>query len=69
MSEHDSRPLLHAIPRPGETLNGLTRTAIYMLLKEGKLEARKFGRRTFIEDRSIRRLVASLPSYSPRHAA
>lgn len=59
-----SAPLLHPIPRPGEALNGLSRTTIYALLKEGKLEARKLGRRTLIEDASLRRLIEALPRYA-----
>lgn len=36
---------------------GLGRTSIYALIKEGKLESFKLGRRTLIKAESIRRLV------------
>jgi hypothetical protein len=63
MNAYTARPLLHPIPQPGETLSGFTRTSIYELLKQGRLEARKFGKRTLIVDESLRRLVDSLPNY------
>lgn len=36
---------------------GLGRTSIYALIKEGKLEARKLGRRTLVTTESIRSLM------------
>jgi excisionase family DNA binding protein len=36
---------------------GLGRTSIYALIKEGRLETFKLGRRTLIKAESIRRLV------------
>jgi excisionase family DNA binding protein len=36
---------------------GLGRTSIYALIKEGRLETVKFGRRTLIKVASIRRLL------------
>lgn len=36
---------------------GLGRTSIYQLIREGKLEAIKLGRRTLVKAASIRKLV------------
>ena len=38
----------------------LGRTSIYALIKEGRLETVKLGRRTLVKADSIRRLLASL---------
>jgi len=38
---------------------GLGRTTIYMLIKSGRLEARKIGGRNLVTVESIRRLVTS----------
>lgn len=38
---------------------GLGRTSIYALVREGRLEAIKLGRRTLIKVESIHRLIAS----------
>ena len=36
---------------------GVGRTSVYMLIKEGRLEVFKLGRRTLVKTASIRRLV------------
>jgi len=36
---------------------GIGRTSVYQLIREGRLEAIKLGRRTLIKAASIRRLV------------
>ena len=38
---------------------GLGRTSIYALVRDGRLEAIKLGRRTLIKVESIHRLIAS----------
>jgi excisionase family DNA binding protein len=48
------------IPRAVE-VSGIGRTRIYELIREGKLEAKKEGRRTLILADSLRRHVESLP--------
>jgi hypothetical protein len=41
---------------------GSSRSAIYVALKEKRLNAKKIGARTVIEDVELRRYVASLPT-------
>ncbi|WP_298283649.1 hypothetical protein [Acidocella sp.] len=41
--------------------SGLARSRIYLLLGEGKLEAKKAGKRTLIMADSLRRYLESLP--------
>jgi hypothetical protein len=41
--------------------SGLARTRLYILLADGKLEARKAGRRTLIMGDSLRHYLESLP--------
>jgi excisionase family DNA binding protein len=43
------------------TTSGLSRSTLYNLISEGRLEAIKFGRRTLIKGESLERLLASLP--------
>lgn len=43
---------------------GLGRTSIYALIREGRLETIKLGRRTLVKTESIRRLVANQKTYS-----
>ncbi|MGG5886116.1 excisionase family DNA-binding protein [Falsiroseomonas sp. HC035] len=47
---------------------GIGRTRIFALIKDGRLDARKFGRRTLITATSLRSLVAALPRSSKNAA-
>lgn len=49
--------LTYSINETARTLS-LGRTSIYALIRDGRLEAIKLGRRTLIKTESIRRLVA-----------
>ncbi len=49
-------PLAISINETAKTL-GLGRTSIYQMIKDGRLEAFKLGRRTLVKTESIRRLV------------
>lgn len=51
-------PLVTSVTQAATTL-GLGRTSIYALIREGRLEAVKIGRRTLVKVDSIRRLIAS----------
>lgn len=50
--------LLVSINDAAQALN-LGRTSIYALIKEGKLDTRKMGRRRMVTTDSIRQLVAN----------
>ena len=52
--------LAHTIPSAVQS-SGLSRSSIYNALKDGRLTARKAGRRTLIEDAELRRFLESLP--------
>jgi len=42
-------------------LTGLGRDGIYAAIRDGRLVARKFGRRTIITDDDLRQFLAGLP--------
>lgn len=42
--------------------SGLSRSRLYLLISEGKLEARKAGKRTLILGESLRQYIESLPA-------
>ncbi len=50
------QPIVTSINEAAKALS-LGRTSIYALIREGRLEAVKMGRRTLIKVESIRRLV------------
>jgi helix-turn-helix protein len=49
--------------------SGLSRSMLYLALKDGRLCARKAGARTIIESTELRRFIASLPTTGGRNAA
>lgn len=53
------QPLVTSINEAAKALN-LGRTSIYVLIREGRLEAVKMGRRTLVKVESIRRLVGDV---------
>ena len=52
--------IAHTIPQTVQC-SGLSRSSIYDALKNGRLKARKAGRRTLIEDAELRRFIEDLP--------
>jgi excisionase family DNA binding protein len=44
------------------TLTGIGRTRLYQEISDGRLEARKAGKRTLITRDALERFIASLPS-------
>jgi len=49
---------------------GIGRVSIYKAIREGRLEARKLGRRTIITDEALRAYLNSLPPMKlPQNAA
>lgn len=60
MDHELSRPLAHAIPDAARAI-GIGRSAVYELIADGRLDARKLGGRTVITDESLRELIASAP--------
>lgn len=54
-------PLAYSIA-DASRVSSIGRTRIYELIKEGRLEARKLGRRTLIPAASLRRLLEVDPN-------
>ena len=44
-------------------LTSLRRSALYEVLNDGRLEARKLGRRTFVTRDALQRFMDGLPAY------
>ena len=58
-----------ALPIPAAVrYSGLSRSRIYVGLKEGSLRAVKAGRRTLVLRQSLDELLATLPAYQPQHS-
>jgi excisionase family DNA binding protein len=51
-----------------ERLGSVGRDAFYALVNEGRLEARKIGRRTFVSEESLEKCIRHLPTI-PRRAS
>ena len=47
--------------------SGLSRSRIFELIRDGKLEARKDGAKTLVDAGSLRACVKSLPRATPKH--
>lgn len=56
----ETRRLMHRII-PVCDMTGIGRTTLFKLIAEGKLDARKIGRRTLITDESLKKFIADLP--------
>lgn len=59
--------MLNTIPQTKEKL-GLGTTKIYELIGQGKLRAKKIGRRTFVSEDAIQEFIASLDDYPAQRA-
>ena len=55
-----ARPLLWSIAAASGQLGGLGRSAIYELVKDGRLHVVHLGRRAMIADNELQRFVAAL---------
>jgi excisionase family DNA binding protein len=58
MSEADSKPLAYSIADACK-VSSIGRTNLYALIKAGKLDSRKVGKRTLIPAASLQRLIES----------
>ena len=58
---HQPERLLHPIREARQILGDISHTYIYELIKRGDLELVKLGKRSFITDEAIRKLVDRLP--------
>lgn len=62
MTNHHIKP--SHMPMPGAVAySGSSRTTLYEALKNGRIEAKKCGRRTLISVASLDDFLASLPTY------
>lgn len=61
MNEKFVEPKIAYSMRAAAQCSGLSRSTLYLLIRGGKLTARKNGKRTIIEDAELRRFIASLP--------
>ena len=68
MDRHDDEVLLRTVDEAQRTLR-VSRSTIYELLREGRLQHVKLGKSTRITDASIRQLVAQLIEQSRANAA
>ena len=50
-------------------LSGLGRDSVYLAIREGRLIARKYGKRTIITDPDLMAFLNGLPTIAPKAAA
>ncbi|MCA6108563.1 excisionase family DNA-binding protein [Bradyrhizobium cenepequi] len=67
MDTQDSK--LGFSPEEAATASGAGRTKIFQAIKDGKLSARKFGRRTIILADDLKAFLAALPEREVSRAA
>lgn len=66
LAQSQTAKVAHTIPQAVQC-SGLSRSSIYDALKDGRLSARKAGRRTLIQDSELRRFIESLPVMGARN--
>ena len=62
MSQIDQHPAYFDL-NGAMSFSGLKKSSIYCLLAEGKIRAKKFGKKTLFERESFVELLASLPDF------
>jgi excisionase family DNA binding protein len=55
-AELELKPLAHQLPRAA-LISGISRSTLYVLIKNGELKTVKIGRRTLIADSDLRALI------------
>lgn len=65
----EAAPAVARSPDQVAKVVGVGRTKIFEAIKEGKLRARKLGRRTIVTDEDLRAWLASLPQVHQGSAA
>lgn len=68
LAMHQSSPQMLTITE-AVAASRIGRTALYGLIRDGKLDARKLGRRTLVPAAALRRLLERLPSASANRSA
>lgn len=54
------RGVMYSIAETAKRLGGISRTTLYELIQDGRIETRHIGRRTFVTAEEIARFIASL---------
>jgi hypothetical protein len=58
--QHEPTPAMHPVANACR-IGGIGRTKLFELIRDGRVDARKLGRKTLITDASLRGFLASLP--------
>jgi hypothetical protein len=58
--QHEPTPAMHPIANACR-IGGIGRTKLFELIRDGRVDARKLGRRTLITDTSLREFLDGLP--------